>query len=120
MASIPGVKRFWGGSNSNDSGGEKGIVQHIPLTGPSSAPAPQSQSQPQPGDQGTESPSSSSSSLASSNVNGNNGNSNSTKPPNPPSLLEQDINRINTTYEQFQTQIQNQLNEIEMQQQLTE
>ena len=109
-SSLPGIRRLWGGAaggaNSNESDSDQ-VVQHIPIssntmnsnTEDSKINPMQNQQQQQQQDE--------------YNVSSQkNTYSSSFNLPNPPPLLQQDINRINDNYQKFQSQMEDQLNEL--------
>ncbi len=97
-SSIPGIRRLWGGGGSSSGSGtdsQDNVVQHIPLK-----------------------PLNSNSGKNENNDNDQNESraqdegSSSTKPPNPPSLLENDLQQIQSKYNTYQSQIQSSLDKI--------
>ena len=83
---IPGLRRFL--STPDNEEDSKKVVQHIPLSPEGTTESKSKENQKVSIDEST------------------------TKPPNPPSLLEQDLLRIDTNYQKFYTQMKNQLEEL--------
>ena len=122
---IPGIRRLL---TTTPTSSTDDFVQHIPIDPSSSSSSSSASASVQhiPIDQ-TLSPASTTSSSSSSSYNAqeqnqsqnsssnnsnNSNNSSSTKSPNPPSLLEQDLQRIDKNYEQIQSQMKSQLDEL--------